>query len=129
MSTNKYFATHGRGTLKFVETELQTQSQSIEILDSIEGKILFRTNQPVNTLQSLKTVERVCFCILFHKFKETIFDRQATVVTLIKNSLNSCRCILEDLINSIPRKSLELPLCGPLKKKFLMRLNSESIVK
>lgn len=62
------FVTHGRGTYKFVETELL--KANVRILDSIEGKTYFSMSNSlsiIDTLLSLKTVERVLFSILFHK--------------------------------------------------------------
>lgn len=81
-TTINIFATHGRGTYKFVETELLKANATI--LDSIEGKTYFSISNSlsfIDTLLSLKTVERVLLSILFHKIngtkptKENIFQK------------------------------------------------------
>jgi len=71
---NEYYATHGRGTLQFVRSELLSFS-NITILDSIEGKISFRTDLSLKELKSLRTVERVFVCFLFEKDVQMSFDK------------------------------------------------------
>ncbi len=85
----KYFATHGRGTLAFVQNDLKS-IQSVEILDSsIEGKILFSTYLPVSTIcSSLKTVERVFLSILFHKLQDNVQIQRHEVLSLVETSFS-----------------------------------------
>ena len=84
---NEYYATHGRGTLQFVRSELLSFS-NITILDSIEGKISFRADLSLKELKSLRTVERVFVCFLFEKDVQMSFDK---ILSSIEGSLKEKR--------------------------------------
>ena len=76
---NEFFCTHGRGLQSFVlhELELLNKNDTVcEMVDSIEGKILFRTNVTLpKLLILLKIVERLFLKIIFVKFNSQDNDK------------------------------------------------------
>lgn len=123
-----YFITHGRGTFKFVETELITyhdytdpltgKNISLNILDSIEGKMFFATNAPVHLLHSFKTVERVCLSILFKKFEN--LPNQQEIIELVKQAFESNQNLFSSpQFNSI----LDSPSESEARKKITKEIN------
>ncbi len=95
---DQYFLTYGRGMKEFVVNEVKSKIESanktnerkfqlVMIEESIEGKLIFSTNLPFETLSSLKTVERLFALILFEKFNEKNAEKQS-ILDLITNNFN-----------------------------------------
>ena len=65
-----FFVTHGRGLDSFVLNEFKLVKH-LELVDSVEGKIFFKSDATLAALIGLKTVERLFLNILHIKFVDT----------------------------------------------------------
>ena len=113
-----FFATHGRGTFEFVKQELlllNSHSDSIQIKEGIEGKILFNTDLAIETFFSLKTVERVFLSLLFLKFDATPLEPHE-VQDMVEEAFKSKSSIF---LSSCFATILNKPLCNQSASKKL----------
>jgi len=120
----EYFATYGRGTLSFVENELKSIN-SLEIKESdIEGKILFSTSLSVSSLYLLlKTVERVCLSILFHKVPNNSEIQRNQVLSLVETSINSKLFNSQNFIQILKKTPKTQPESKKVSREIKFRVN------
>lgn len=81
-----YFVTHGRGIDSFVLNEFKLV-KNLELVDSVEGKIFFKSDASLAELIGLKTVERLFLDILHIKFVD-IAPNENFISTFISEKFN-----------------------------------------
>jgi 23S rRNA G2445 N2-methylase RlmL len=128
---NNYFVTHGRGIDSFVLNEFK-QLDKLELVDSVEGKIFFKTEANLAQLLRLKTVERLFLDILHIKFGD-IGPNENYLISSIneKFNLDINSNLFKEIIQNLSSKHDEFTeneakkFCKPLKFRVNCKLTGK----